>query len=232
MTAFAEGNYEQAVIELFENMGYMHIYGPGAEFRDYRCPFIYDVLKDRLEQLNNGLPEEGIQDALRKLTTFENAELVQKNERFMDYLQNGIPVRFYVNGEARDTLAYLIDYHHTENNIFIVANQWTFVENSEKRPDVILFINGLPLVIIELKSPSREETNASDAYLQLRNYMQEIPTLFIYNAICVMSDMAESKAGTITSGEERFMAQDLRITKQERTQLPNVNLNSYRKLLD
>ena len=218
MTTFAEDNYEQAVVELFENMGYMHIYGPDMQLRDYRSPFIDEVLRERLEKLNPGLPEEGLQDVLRKLTTFENAELVQKNERFMDYLQNGIPVRYYVNGEARDTLAYLIDYHRAENNIFIVANQWTFVENSEKRPDVILFVNGLPLVMIELKSPSREETNVSDAYLQLRNYMQEIPTLFIYNAICVMSDMAESRAGTITSGEERFMAWKTKDGNYESTQ--------------
>lgn len=91
------------------------------------------------------------------------------------------------------------------NNSFIVANQWTFIESSNKRPDIILFINGLPLVVMELKSPSREETDASEAYRQLRNYMHEIPSMFIYNAICVMSDHLVSKAGTITSGEDRFM---------------------------
>ena len=82
-----------------------------------------------------------------------------------------------------------------KRNDFKVINQWTFVENSEKRADIILFVNGLPLVVIELKSPSREETNVSEAYLQLRNYMKEIPSLFVYNAFCVMSDMACSKAG-------------------------------------
>lgn len=99
---------------------------------------------------------------------------------------------------------YLLDYKNAENNSFIIANQWTFIENSNKRPDVILFINGLPLVIIELKSPSREETDASEAYLQLRNYMQEIPSMFIYNAVCVLSDQPTSKAGTITSRRRPF----------------------------
>ena len=99
----------------------------------------------------------------------------------------------------------LIDYEKPQNNSFIVANQWTFIENSNKRPDVILFINGLPLVLIELKSPSREDTDVSEAYRQLRNYMIEIPTMFVYNAICVMSDHLTSKAGTITAGEDRFM---------------------------
>ena len=123
----------------------------------------------------------------------------------MDYLQNGVPVKYFDNGEEHSTLVYLIDFKNPSQNDFIVANQWTFIENSEKRPDVILFVNGLPLVIVELKSLSREETDASDAYRQLRNYMYEIPSMFIYNAVCVMSDMTTSKAGTITSGEDRFM---------------------------
>ena len=94
-------------------------------------------------------------------------------------------------------MTYLVDYKNHDNNSFIIANQWTFIENSNKRPDVILFLNGLPVVVVELKSPSREETDASEAYRQLRNYMQEIPSMFIYNAICVMSDQLTSKAGTI-----------------------------------
>lgn len=98
-----------------------------------------------------------------------------------------------------------MDYENIDKNSFIIANQWTIVENAEKRPDVIVFLNGLPVGVFELKSPSREETDASEAYLQLRNYMYDIPSLFIYNAILVMSDLSTSKAGTITSGEDRFM---------------------------
>ncbi len=123
----------------------------------------------------------------------------------MDYLQNGVQVSYYDGSEHKAGIVYLADYKNKGNNSFIVANQWTFIENSNKRPDVIVFLNGLPVVVIELKSPSREETDASEAYLQLRNYMKEIPSMFIYNAICVMSDQAVSKAGTITSGEDRFM---------------------------
>ena len=123
----------------------------------------------------------------------------------MDYLQNGIPVKYEEKGEERSTLVYLVDYTSLENNDFTAINQWTVVEHSEKRADIVLFVNGLPLVVVELKSPSREETDASAAYRQLRNYMYEIPSLFVYNAICVMSDLSISKAGTITSGEDRFM---------------------------
>ena len=99
----------------------------------------------------------------------------------------------------------LVDYENVDRNSFSVANQWTISENSERRPDVVVFLNGLPVVVFELKSPSREETDASEAYLQLRNYMHEIPSLFTYNAFLVMSDLAVSKAGTITSDEDRFM---------------------------
>lgn len=161
---------------------------------------------DSLYRLNRGLPDDAIQDTLFKLKNFENGELVQKNAVFMDYLQNGIPVRFFVSGEEHSSIVYLVDYKNPDNNSFIVANQWTFIENSNKRPDVILFLNGLPVVLVELKSPSREEMDASEAYRQLRNYMQEIPSMmFVYNAICVMSDQLTSKADTITSGEDRFM---------------------------
>ena len=200
-----EEAYENSIIELFQELGYTHVYGPDVETRDFTSPLYEPVLTNALHQINPKLPEEAINEALFKLKNFENAELTQKNALFMDYLQNGITVHYTEKGEPRDTLVYLIDYENPDNNSFIVANQWTFIENSEKRPDVLLFINGLPLVLMELKSPSREETDASEAYRQIQNYKHEIPSMFVYNAICVMSDLAVSKAGTITSDETRFM---------------------------
>ncbi len=215
---YTEADYENSVIELFRNdLGYEYAYGPDIE-RDFYNPLYEEVLLDALYRLNRNLPEDAIQDALFKLKNFENGELVQKNAVFMDYLQNGIPVRFFVDDEERSAIVYLVDYKSPDHNSFIVANQWTFIENSNRRPDVILFLNGLPVVIIELKSPSREETDASEAYRQLRNYMQEIPSMFIYNAICVMSDQLISKAGTITSGEDRFMEWKTKDGNYENTQ--------------
>lgn len=201
---YTEADYENSVIELFRNMGYSYLYGPDIE-RDFRNPLYEEELVASLYRLNRSLPKDAIGDALFKLKNFENGELVQKNAVFMDYLQNGIPVRYFEKGEERSSIVYLVDYKNPDNNSFIVANQWTFIENSNKRPDILLFLNGIPVVIVELKSPSREETDASAAYRQLRNYMKEIPSMFIYNAICVMSDQMTSKAGTITSGEDRFM---------------------------
>lgn len=215
---FIEADYENSIVELFQkDLGYEYAYGPDIE-RDYYSPLYEDVLMESLYRLNRGLPDAAIQEALYKLKNFENGELVQKNAVFMDYLQNGIPVRFFVGGEGRSSIVYLVDYKNIDNNSFIVANQWTFIENSKKRPDVVLFLNGLPIVLIELKSPSREETDASEAYRQLRNYMQEIPSMFIYNAICVMSDQLTSKAGTITSGEDRFMEWKTKDGNYENTQ--------------
>ena len=202
---YTEADYENSVIELFRNdLGYDYVYGPDIE-RDFYSPLYDEVLIESLYRLNRGLPNDAIQEALCKLKNFENGELVQKNSVFMEYLQNGIPVRYFGDGEERSVIVYLADYKNPYQNSFIVANQWTYIENSNKRPDIILFLNGLPIVLVELKSPSREETDVSEAYRQIRNYMHEIPSMFVYNAICVMSDQLTSKAGTITSGEDRFM---------------------------
>ena len=218
MNFFREEDYENSLIELFQNdLEYEYVYGPDIE-RDFYSPFYEEVLIESLYRINHGATNDAIQDALFKLKNFENGDLVQKNAVFMDYLQHGIPVRYFVDGEERSSIVYLVDYKNSENNSFVVANQWTFIENSNKRPDLILFLNGLPIVLMELKSPSREETDASEAYRQLRNYMQEIPSMFIYNAICVMSDQLISKAGTITSGEDRFMEWKTKDGNYENTQ--------------
>lgn len=217
MSGFIEADYEKSVIELFQNMGYQHAYGPDIE-RDYKSPLYDEILLDSLYRLNPFLPDAAIEDALYKLRNFENGTLVQQNTVFMNYLQNGIEVSYHHKGQVKSDIVYIADYENPDNNSFIVANQWTYTENSTKRPDVLVFLNGLPVVLIELKSPSREETDASEAYLQIRNYMKEIPSMFIYNAICVMSDMSVSKAGTITSGEDRFMEWKTKDGSYENTQ--------------
>ena len=206
MAAFyTEADYENSVVELFrDNMDYTYVYGPDVE-RDFESPLYEDILIESVHRINKGVNYDAIKEALYKLHNFENGELVQKNAVFMDYLQNGIPVRYVEKGEEKSTIVYLVDYQDISKNSFIVANQWTYIENSEKRPDILLFLNGIPVVLVELKSPSREETDASEAYLQIRNYMHEIPSMFIYNVICVTSDQLTTRAGTITSGEDRFM---------------------------
>lgn len=216
--SFAEDNYESAVIELFQDtLGYSYVYGPDV-YRDYNEPLYLDELIPSLERINPSLPGSAIAEAVNRLQHFENGSLLQKNEVFMDYLQNGVEVSYFHNGTQRSALVYLVDFKNADNNTFTVINQWTIIENSNKRPDVIVFLNGLPVVVFELKSPSREETDASDAYLQLKTYQKEIPVLFTYNAFCVMSDLATSKAGTITAGEDRFMEWKTKDGSYENTQ--------------
>ena len=201
---FTEDNYEKALIFLFEGMGYQYLYGPNIE-RDYYVPYYEAQLEESLQTVNPKKPHAAIHEAIIKLRNIDMGSLAQRNETFTDYLQHGIEVSYFNGKEMRNEMVYLIDFEHTDKNTFQVINQWTFIENAEKSADIIVFVNGLPLVVMELKSPSREETNASEAYLQLRNYMKDIPSLFSFNMFCVMSDMALSKAGTITSKEDRYM---------------------------
>lgn len=202
---FTENTFEQAVIELLKQMGYSHIYAPDMD-RDYTSPLLDSVVRDSLVRVNRGLAPEAINEAVSKLKNFDSGSLIQKNMIFMDYLQNGITVKYFIRGEERSSIVRLVDFSKAENNSFYVVNQFTFLENgNNRRPDIILFINGLPLVLMELKSPSQDEVGAENAFNQIRNYMQDIPSMFYYNAICVISDLSVNKAGTITSGFDRFM---------------------------
>lgn len=203
---FTESTFEQAIIELFENMGYTHVYAPDLNRTDYTRPLLDEHLRDSLVRVNRGMPGAAIDEAVGKLNDLDSGSLVQKNRVFTDWLQNGVTVKYVQGGEERSGIVRLVDYDRPENNEFLVVNQYTFVENGNtRRPDVILFINGLPLVLMELKSPSQEGAGTENAYRQIRNYMQDIPSLFYYNAICVISDLSTNMAGTITSGLDRFM---------------------------
>ena len=203
---FTESTFEQAIIELFENMGYTHVYAPDLNRTDYTRPLLDEHLRDSLVRVNRGMPGAAIDEAVGKLNDLDSGSLVQKNRVFTDWLQNGVTVKYVQGGEEQSGIVRLVDYDRPENNEFLVVNQYTFVENGNtRRPDVILFINGLPLVLMELKSPSQEGAGTENAYRQIRNYMQDIPSLFYYNAICVISDLSTNMAGTITSGLDRFM---------------------------
>ena len=202
---FTEADYEKSVIELFQNLGYSYIYAPELE-RDYSCPVLESTLQDCLVKVNQNLPYAAIIEAIGKLRDFDAGSLLQRNEILMNYLQNGIPVKYVEAGEERTNIVYLIDYDNVDHNDFCVLNQFTYIENgNNRRLDVIVFVNGLPLVVIELKSPSKDEVGAENAYHQIRNYIHDIPSLFIYNAFCVISDLSVTKAGTLTSGLDRFM---------------------------
>ena len=200
---YNEEAYEKSLIELFQNLGYNYFYGPDIE-RDYKNPLYMDNI-DVLYSINNQIDKEAVDKAIEIIQDFGIGSLEDKNARFMEYLQNGINVTYWHEGKEKSTHVKLVDYENIDNNIFTVINQWTVIDKETKIPDIVVFVNGFPAVVCELKSPSRENTDTSEAYNQLKKYMQVIPTLFNYNAFCVMSDMSISKAGTITASEDRFM---------------------------
>ena len=202
---FKEDNYEQALISLFrDELGYKYIYGPDIE-RDYRQPCYVDALEPAIRRINPTLPTEAIDEALRRILHASEASLIQSNEEFMRALQDGLEVPYVHNGEERTEIVQLIDYDHFNSNSFHVANQWRVEGYDVIRCDMVVFVNGLPVVVVELKSPSEEGVSYHDAYYQIRNYQLKTPDLFTYNAFNVISDMGVTLGGTITADEERYM---------------------------
>lgn len=204
MAAFREENYEDAVLLLLENLGYERLYGPEID-RNYTNPLHMDVLKSSLETVNKGVDTQAIEEAINKLTHIEHPSLTQKNRCFTDWMQNGIEVSCRKGGDIKTEIVRLIDFDNPTNNNFHAINQWTIQEYEVKRPDVVIFVNGLPLVVVELKSSIREDADCEAGYLQLKNYMKEIPSLFQYNAFSITSDMVETRVGTISAGYDRFV---------------------------
>ena len=202
---FTEDSYEQALISLFrDELGYEYIYGPDI-VRDFRQPCYVDVIEPAIRRINPTLPIEAIDEAVRRILYATDSTLIQSNETFMQHLQDGMEVPFVHNGEERTELVQLIDFDNYTNNTFHIANQWRVEGLDAIRCDMVVFINGMPLIVIELKSPSEEGVSVHDAYLQMKNYQLKAPDLFTYNAFNVISDMYLTYAGTITADEERYM---------------------------
>lgn len=204
MSGFNESSYENSIVELLESLGYTHLYGPDVK-RDTRNPLYEEQLRSSLESINPKLPAVAIDEAIMKIKEYEAGSLVSKNEIFTDYIQNGVTVSFQKNGEEVSEIVKLVDYENPIKNSFIVANQWTYEEYETKRPDVVIFLNGMPVVVMELKSPKADSVTIEDAYQQIQNYKKSIESFFIYNAFCVISDQSQTKAGTITASIDRFM---------------------------
>ena len=192
------------MLEVLRSMKWEYMYGHDIE-RDYSDPTLPDVFEYQVRKLNKGVPDEAVNDAIRQVRGIAGGSVVVRNAIFTDWLQNGGDGACRVSGDDTTRLVQLIDYAHPEKNAFHAVNQWT-VQNGEvvKRPDVVLFVNGKPLVVIELKNPSKPETTVHEAFLQLRNHQHDIPDLFTYNQICVASDMVSTRAGSLTAGESWF----------------------------
>ena len=209
-----ESKIEQFAIELLEKQGYQYIYAPSIapdsdtpERESFEDVLLSERLQTAVGRINPSIPADIREDAIKQILRLNSPELIANNETFHRMLTEGIKVTYQKNGHSRGDLVWLIDFKNPENNDFLVANQFTVIENNiNKRPDVILFVNGLPLVVVELKNPADENATIRSAFKQLQTYKQAIPGLFTYNGFMIISDGLEAKAGSISAGFSRFMA--------------------------
>ncbi len=214
MTNPTETDIEQLAIEELQALGYHHLKGSeiapsgsSPERESLGDVLLSSRLRDAIRKLNPHLSEEVQNDAFRQVIDLNTPDLLTNNRDFHTLLTDGVPVRYRKHGEERGERARIIDFQHPHNNDFVVVNQYTIIENNRRmRPDLLLFVNGIPLVVIELKSPSREEATIRTAYNQLQTYKATIPTLFTYNALLVISDGLGARAGSLSARFERFMS--------------------------
>nr|WP_207640822.1 type I restriction endonuclease subunit R [Desulfitibacter alkalitolerans] len=213
MNRITENVIEEFAIELLEKSGYQYIYAPdiapdsdAPERQSFEDVLLLEHLKTAIGRINPKIPTDAREDAIKQIQRLNSPELITNNEAFHRMLTEGIKVSYQQDGNDRGDLVWLIDFSKPENNNFIVANQFTIIENGvNKRPDIILFVNGIPLVIIELKNPADENATVKAAYQQLQTYKQAIPSLFTFNAFMIISDGLEAKAGSLSAGLSRFM---------------------------
>lgn len=209
-----ESHIEDLNIEMLNDKGYSYAFGPQVAFdgenperESHADVILVGRLRDAITKLNPDLPTEAIEETIRRVKDLKSEDIVADNKEFHHMLVEGVRVECQINGKRRGVDVQLLDFEKLENNEFLSVNQFTIVENGKnKRPDIILFVNGLPLVVIELKNPGDENATLENAYTQLQNYKKAIPTIFKYNSILVISDGHEARAGSLTSPYSRFMA--------------------------
>jgi type I restriction enzyme R subunit len=214
MNKITESAIEKFAIELLEKQGYQYIYAPSIapdsdtpERQSFEDVLLMERLQTAVGRINPSIPADIREDAIKQILRLNSPELIANNEAFHRMLTEGIKIGYQKDGYNRGDLVWLIDFKNPENNDFLVANQFTVIENNvNKRPDVILFVNGLPQVVIELKNPADENATIRTAFKQLQTYKQSIPGLFTYNGLMIISDGLEAKAGSISAGFSRFMA--------------------------
>lgn len=214
MTSFTESEVEEAALEILSELGYKILHGPEIapdglhpERQSYTDVVLIERLRNAISRLNTTIPEEAREEAIKKVLRSESPHLIINNKSFHKMLVDGVDVEYRrKDGSIAGDKVWLFDYKNPQNNEFLAVNQFTVVENNNnRRPDIILFINGLPLVVIELKNPADENATIWTAFNQLETYKAQIPSLFPYNEILVICDGIEARAGTITSNKERFM---------------------------
>lgn len=200
-----ENTLEQVILSDLQEKGYEYLYGPDID-RDYHEVILKDYFDDAMFKINHGITAEIVEEAYKTVRNLGLLKLEDMNAAFHKYLLEGVPVAYRKDGEPATFTVQLIDFDNTEENDFKVINQYTIIEYKNKRPDVVVFINGIPMVLFELKNMVNADTTIDDAYKQIKNYQLDIPALFYYNAFNVISDGLDTRIGTITSDLTRYMA--------------------------
>jgi type I restriction enzyme R subunit len=212
--AFTESSIEQAALDWFKDLGYAVLFGgdiapeePAAERIDYSEVVLSGRLITALARINPSIPPEALEDAFRKVTRFSSPSLVGNNRSFHKMLSDGIEVEYRTeDGRIKGDKAWLLDYEYPDNNDWLVVNQFTVLENHiNRRPDLVIFVNGLPLAVIELKNAADENATIWSAFHQLQTYKNEITSLFVYNEALIISDGIHARIGSLTADKERFM---------------------------
>ena len=214
MAKLTESEIETLAIERLQALGFSYVYAPDVapdaanpERESFAEVLLLSRLRNAVARINPTLPAAALDEAVKIVQRISSPELLANNEAFHRLLTEGVNVSYQKDGNTRGDLVWLVDFTNPDNNEFLLANQFTIIENNQnKRPDIILFVNGLPLVVIELKNAADENTTLTSAYRQLETYKQAIPSLFTYNGFVVISDGLEAKAGSISAGLSRFMA--------------------------
>ena len=214
MTKITESHIETFAIELLEKLGYEYLYAPDIapdsetpERDSFEQVLLLERLIKAVKRINSSIPADLQADAIKEIQRIASPELLANNETFHRYLTEGIPVSRQIGGYERGDRVWLVDFENPYNNDFLVANQFTIIENgTNKRPDVLLFVNGIPLVVMELKNPADENATIQAAFRQIETYKTVIPSLFTYNAFVVISDGLESKVGSVSAAFSRFLA--------------------------
>lgn len=202
---FDEETLESVTMEILQDLRYECINGYEMKRIDFSKVLLEEDLLDAIERMNKGIEFEQIQEVIKTIRNLDNNNTILNNKQFTKYLLEGISVPIQEDGETKYKTIKIIDFENIQNNIFKAINQYTIIEHSEKRPDIIIFINGMPLVVVELKSTVREDVKLIDGYNQLKGYQEvHIPSLFYYNQFMIVSDGVQAKAGTITSPWSRF----------------------------
>ena len=202
---FNEETLENITMEILNELKYECINGYEMERTDYSKVILEDDLINAMYEINSNVTDEQVTEVLRQIKNLEHNNTILNNKQFTKYLLEGCQVPINENGEIRYKTIKIVDFNNISNNTFKAINQYTIIEHSEKRPDIIIFVNGLPLVVVELKSTVREDVKLIDGYNQLKGYQEvHIPTLFYYNQFMIVSDGVQARAGTITSPWSRF----------------------------